>query len=213
MPFELPSSAQVNLPIHKKELEDKLRGKHRKTLSEGIQRIDWLYKLSTETTNVPSGGIQELQVIQVQLKKRESVLATLIQLDKQIPYPIIWVQRHENAIILSTSVKHVHPLDNAKMVIDHTFSTEWLDDAQNHYSLTLYGTLEEVYARFCQSFSLAADPPTALADQIVQTKEIEQLQRRVQQLEAKIKACKQFNKKVELNRELREVKNKLSELK
>jgi hypothetical protein len=213
MPFTLPPSTRVNIPVHKKELEDKLRGKHKKVLTEGIQRIDWLFKLSAETTNLPKADILEIQIMRVQLKKQESVLSTLVQLDKQIPYPIIWVQQFADQILLSTSAKHPHPLDESKMVIDHTFSSEWMHSESQGWELRLIGNLDEVYTRFCQSLTVNPAPTLNLADQIARTKEIAKLERQIQLLESKIKACKQFNRKVELNRELREVKKKLGELK
>jgi hypothetical protein len=208
--FVLPHIARVNRVVPKNAFDTYTNTKQKMLFTDRILRITWLYKLASDTVNLPCSDISEIQVFRVNLKEKEDISSVLDIVDKAIPYHIIFIVEYGGQIYLSTSTKHPHPLNDSTSVIDWTFKTSWFAPEENRYSLQLKKSIDAVYHDFCVQLSgkreLSNSP---LKDLVVYCQKVDALQKEIAKLKTTISSTKQFNKKVEFNLKLRELERQL----
>jgi hypothetical protein len=211
--FSLPITAKVHRVIPKNAFDGYTNSKQKKLFTELIARITWTHKISTDTVNLIAKDIKEIQVFRIELKVKEEIPTVLGIIDKAIPYNIVFVIQYESLIYISTSTKHIHPVNIDNAVIDWTFKTGWFNGSDNKYSLQLKKSIDDVYHDFCIQLSgkssMASRP---LADLIAYKKKVESLEKEIAKLKTGISKSKQFNHKVQLNLQLKEAENELKEL-
>lgn len=208
--FNLPKHTVVNKVIPKNAFENYINTKQKKLFVEVIERVRWLNKLSPETTNISGKNIQEIQVFEIELRKKEKVEALLDIIDKTIPYHIIFILKFENARLISLTQKHTHPTNDNQAVIDWSFRSSWFNVNNNSYALNLKGSLDNVFNDLC--FQISGKENTSITELIHQEEEIKKLNNEATKLQSAIKKSKQFNEKVELNIKLQLVNDKLMKI-
>lgn len=204
-PFNLPQSTEVNRIIPKNSFDDYATATQKKLFTKLVQKIEWTNKLSPDTINLEGKEISEIQVIRIELKEKNDIRKLVELFDKATPYHIIFLIEFGNLTSISVSKKHPHPTNPDNSVIDWTFRTDWLDDKEcSTYKLNLQKNLDFIFKDICEQLSnIAPDtkPPT-IQSLIDTTKEWAAIEREIAALQSKIKKCKQFNEKVELNQKL-----------
>src|SRR5690606_6557074 len=162
------------------------------------------YKIASDTTNLPSGELVELQVVEISLRKKDEIPGLIKVIDRSIPYPIVFILNFGEELMFSLSKKHLHPTDEDKAVIDWTFKSPWIKQHEKPYRLTLKESLDYVFADFCRQLAGKSpdQPRVSIPFLIEREKKILELHASIRKLEATIAKTKQFNKKVELNMEL-----------
>jgi len=198
--FQLPISTRVQKVIPKNAFDQHTSAKEKKLISEKVQRITWLNKISSETTNLPFTDIQEIQIFTVELKVKEVIAPILNLIDKAIPYRIIFVVQAGGEFYLSTSVKHEHPTKKDTSVIDWTFTTDWLTKtSEKDFGLKLTKSIDAVYEMFCLQLRPNVVSKSNVVDLIEYEKKVEALKKEIAKLKGSIESAKQFNYKVEQN--------------
>lgn len=213
--FALPHSTRVNRVIPKNSFDDYTSHKQKKQFTELISRITWLNKISTETVNLEAREIKEIQVFRVELKVSEDISTLLEVIDRAIPYHIVFQVQHGGMVYLSTSVKHPHPVNEDKAVIDWTFTSPIFAIANGcYYQFRLKRSIDDVHADFCKQLtgSSEEDGERNLEIVIEQQRKIAVLTKEAEKLRSAIARSKQFNQKVELNLRLQEVETELNGL-
>lgn len=210
--FQLPISTRVQKIIPKNAFDQHTSAKEKKLISEKVQRITWLNKISSETTNLPFTDIQEIQIFTVELKVKEVISPILNLIDKAIPYHIIFVVQADGEFYLSTSVKHEHPTKKDTSVIDWTFTTSWTDETkEEEYTLTLKKSIDAVYEDFCLRLRGEKGGDCTIRDVIEFDRKSEALKKEIRKIKASIESAKQFKYKVELNLLLQAKEKELEE--
>ena len=211
--FNLPNTASVNKVIPKNTFDSYTSSKQKKLFSELISRITWTHKISTDTVNLIAKEIKEIQVFRIELKQKQDVQQVLDLIDKLIPYNIIFVIDYDGMIYLSTSVKHPHPANDDNTVIDWTFKTDWFHPIECSYTLSLKKNIDSVYHDFCVQLTGKHKLIEKSLSDIIAYKKVEKsIKSEIANLKSKIANCNQFNKKVEMNLQLRVFERKLEEL-
>ena len=99
----------------------------------------------------------------------------------------------------------------AAFKVDRYYHTEWVDEEE--LPLHLEGlTMDAVYENFIRQIagnSLNGKEHTTLKESIEQQKKREQLEKQIATLEAKIRKEKQLNRLMEINAELKQLKNEV----
>jgi len=210
--FDLPINTRIERIIPKNSFDQYTNSKQKELFVKYISRIIWSNNLSVDTTNLLSKDIQEIQIFTVELKQKKEIQNVLDIIDKSIPYHIIFVVEFEDLIYLSTSYKHLSPQNEIKSVIDWTFKSPWINSDLNQYKIELKKNLDNVYFDFCQQLSLKPNKNIKdISDLISHNFEVYALLKEIEQLKRKILNCPQFNKKVELNLELKRKEDLLNE--
>lgn len=211
--FVLPESTHYNKIIPKNSFDQYTNSRQKKMFSDYVGRLIWKNKLSFETTNLQGKEIPEIQIFIVELKEKSDISKVLQIIDKAIPYHIIFIITYRNEAYISTSPKHLHPHNEDKAVIDYTFTSAWFPINQNPYQVVLKGSLDHVFKDFCKQFSSNFYKETKSINDLVENqKEIDQIQKEIQNLKSAIAREKQFNRKVELNLQLNKLQFFYSEL-
>jgi len=202
--FELPASTIVDKVIPKNTFEEYATPKQKRLFTNLVSKIRWSNKLSQQTVNLHGKEVQEIQIFDIELKEKTSISELLILINRVIPYPILFEIRYEEYVMFSIAQKHIHPTNENQTVIDWTFSTEWMPINESVFDIQLTNNLDHVYSEMC--FSISGKKPFKDRD-ITKLIELEhkmkQLNSNIYKIRASIISCKQFNKKVELNRLLR----------
>ncbi len=211
--FNLPHTAKVNRVIPKNAFDAYTNSKQKKLFTDLILRITWQQKLSPDTVNLEAKEILEIQIFKIELKVREEIHSLLDIINKAIPYNIIFIVEESDAIYLSTSTKHPHPVNADNSVIDWTFRTSWFSHNENAYSLHLKKSLDAVYHDFCIQLSgKKSMAKKSLQDLVHYNKQIDTLEKEIIQLKKIIKNSKQYKYKVELNLLLKQRSKELKTL-
>ena len=179
-----------------------------------VSRIIWQYKLSPETTNLPArAGVPEIQVFTIALKTDALNEDVLRCIDKAISFPIVYEVTFEDRIKEMAAYKRPSEADSAKWVVGDYFETDWqpadTERSPLPVSLDLAGLYEQLLRRLMPLPARNGESLKAHAERLAA---IRSKQRECNKLEARVNREKQFNRKVELNAELRTIKNELESL-
>lgn len=216
MMFQLPSSTFVNRKIPKNKFYEKLRANHhlKELFTEQVESIIWKHKLSKETIRLdPKDDIEEIQIFEIHLKEQTYSLDLLRNIDKAIPYPILHVLMYDGQAKLAIAYKERNQTDDNRSVVHSYHETDWqpaesieLDILQG---LNLKAVYENIIRHLLPIKSKLEIELTAVLERQAQ---IDKLTQECQRLESKMRAEKQFNRKVELNMELQRKRKELNQL-
>lgn len=178
---------------------------------EQVEQIVWQYKLATETINLPAKpGVPELQIFAVQLKTSELNLDVLRCIDGAVQFPIIFELSFDGRTQVVAAYKRPNESDASRWVLSDYFATAWLpSDVERTampLALDLGGLYEQVLHRLIPT---PARPQESLADLVARVEMVAAKQREVEKAASKLAKEKQFNRKVELNELLRQLKKEL----
>lgn len=190
--FELPKACYVNKFLPKKIFYEKVG------VSSGVKdefvnlidRITWLYKLSPDTIGITkTESIEEIQIFQIDVKEKRIPLSVIKTITKGVQYKILFVIKFNDDFCYSIKV-------------DDIFTTEWNDNINFDFNAI---NLEIVYENIVKSI-LKEESNNKKFEEIIDNRVYKaDLEKRINQLKQKIKNEKQFNKKVELNKQLNEL--------
>ena len=208
--LRLPKSTEFNKRIPKQKFYENLlvTPAIRKVFTEQIKTIYWRNKLAATTLNISSGGqVTEIEVFEVRLSAPELDESVLRQIDREIPYHILFLLEYEGKYRAVIGYKEA-AAGKTVFKVDRYYSTDWMneDDLPVH----LEGlTMDAVYGNFVRQIAgdaLGAGESTSLKDSVEQQKQREQMEKQIAALEAKIRKEKQPKKKFELVQELKKIK-------
>jgi hypothetical protein len=179
-----------------------------------VSRIVWQYKLAPETTNLPArAGVPEIQIFTIALKTEEMDEKVLRCIDKAISFPILYEVTFEDRVKEMAAYKRPSEADSAKWVVGDYFGTDWQpadsECAPLPITLDLAGLYEHLLRRLMPLPARNGESLKAHAERLAT---IRSKERERDKLESRVNREKQFNRKVELNAELRTIKNELESL-
>ena len=183
--FKLPKQTIVNKMIPKNAFDKYTNTQQKKLFTETVEKIKWLNKISKETINLFGKEINEIQIFEIELRKKEKIEALLDIIDKAIPYPIIFILKFNNERLVSATKKHSHPTNDNIAVIDWSFKSYWFSVRENPYMLNLKGSIDNVFNDFC--FQLAGKKEKSIDELIQDEKEIKKLKNEAVKLQAAMK--------------------------
>lgn len=181
---------------------------------EQVEQIVWQYKLAPETINFPAKpGVPEIQVFVIQLKTPELNLDVLRCIDGAVQFPIVFELCFDGRAQVVAAYKRPSESDASRWVLSDYFATAWLpsdiERAAMPLALDLGGLYEQVLQRL---IPLPARQRESLADLVARVEQVASKLREVEKMASKLAKEKQFNRKVEINDTLRNLKNELEQL-
>jgi hypothetical protein len=179
-----------------------------------VEQIVWQYKLAPETINLPaSPGVSEIQVFSLQLKVPELHLDVLRCIDGAIPFPILFELAFDGRTQVVAAYKRPNESDASRWVLSDYFATDWLPvDCQRTampVALHMGGLYEQLLHRL---IPLSARPQETLAELVARVVQAQAKQRELDKTASRLEKEKQFNRKVEINVALRQLKSELESL-
>ena len=207
----LPVSTEFNKRIPKQKFYENIAvtPAMKKAFVEQIRIIYWRNKIATTTLNLAAGEqVTEIEVVEVRLSAPELDESVLRQIDREIPYHILFLLEYEGKYRAVIGYKEAATGKTA-FKVDRYYSTDWLDE--DDLPVHLDGlSLDAVYENFVRQIAgevLADKNGTTLKESVEQQKQREQIEKQIATLEAKIRKEKQPKKKFELVQKLSAMKD------
>lgn len=185
---------------------------------EQVEQIVWLYKLAHETTNLPAKpGVPEIQVFAIQLKTPELHHDVLRCIDGAVQFPIIFELTYGSGADALTQVvaayKRPSDADASRWVLSDYFATDWLPSDYPRAPTPLALDLAVLYEQLLQRIiPLSVRKFEPLRELVARVELATQMRKEIDRATAAMVREKQFNKKVEINSFLRDLKTKYERL-
>lgn len=206
--YEWPRSAHFGQGVPKKKFYEhaKIGSAVRDKFVGEVQRITLAYKLAEPTVNLRSSeAVPEIRVFCIDAKGDDVSDAVLTAIDRSVPFPVIFeVSRGEGSERhIRTAAAHKELAATPPRLTDY-FTTEWLASDAERRPMPPALDLSSLYAALLSALlPVARRDGEPLTDAAARVESIRQLEREVARLERRLATEPQFNRKVELRRELR----------
>ena len=211
----IPKSTEYGRRIPKQTFYENLTlaPEVKRAFAEQINTIIWSNKISPETINLaPSETVQEIQVFTIRLNQATLDARILPLIDKQIPYHIVFVLEYCSRQQAWVCYKEASLAGSNAFQVGAYYHTDWVNAGE--LPLRIEGlSMEAAYEGFVRQIAgerLASGG--RLKEDVERAQQRQKLEKQIAALEKRIANEKQFNRQVEMNGELRSLKNKILEL-
>ena len=175
-----------------------------------IKTIYWRNKIAASTLNIDaSTALTELEVFEINLNTPEISETILQQIDMAIPYYILFLLEYNGQYKAAIAFKEA--TENKNIKVNNYYYTNWLDE--KNLPLKMEGlSVDVIYENFVRQIAgeyLNEQGEETLKQSIAIADEKAKLEKQITALKNRIRKEKQFNKKVELNMELKRLKERL----
>lgn len=210
----LPKSTEFNRRIPKQKFYENLSVSPalKRVFVEQIRVIWWRNKIAVSTVNLAAGeAVTEIEVFEVSLSAPRLDEAVLRQIDKEIPYHILFLLEYEGKYQAWTAYKEAAGGGANAFKVGVYYHTDWLEESE--LPLKMDGlTTDQVYENFVRQiaggdFSEAGE---TLKESVERDSRRKELQKQIAVLQAKVRRERQLNKQVRLNVELKRLKKELT---
>ena len=211
----LPKTTEFNKRIPKQKFYENMdiSPALKKVFVEQVKTIYWKNKIASTTTNLAAGNeVTELEVFEIRLHTKILDDALLRQIDKEIPYHILFLLEYQGKYQAWIGYKEAAASGNKAFKVNGYYHTEWL--AEEELSLKLEGlNVDAVYENFVRQ--IAGDKlktevaGESLKESVARDEQKQALQKQIATLQAKIRKEKQLNKQMQMNSELKKLKKEL----
>lgn len=214
--FNWPPQSAVARPIAKAKIyaHAKPTAALRALFVEQVESITWAHKLAPETINLPAKhGVPEIEVFEISLKQSNINHAVLRCIDKAIPLPILFVLRFNGQSQPIAAYKRPSDAAADQWVVGDYFAAPWQNDDSPRMGLPVALDLQGIYEQLLrQHIAVPARSGESLREQLDRLSSLATNQTVAAKLEAKLAQEKQFNRKVQINAQLRIIKQELDTL-
>ena len=211
----LPKTTEFNKRIPKQKFYENIdiSPALKKVFVEQVKIIYWRNKIAVSTTNLAAGShVTEIEVFVVRLNSSVLDDSLLRQIDKEIPYHILFLLEYDGKYQAWIGYKEAAASGNKAFKVNGYYHTEWL--TEDELPLKLEGLdVDAVYENFVRQ--IAGDKlktKTAgetLKESVARDEQKQALQKQIATLQAKIRKEKQLNKQMKMNTELKKLRKEL----
>src|SRR5690606_10205062 len=161
--------------------------------------------------NIPAiGYVKEIQIITIELRNSPLNFDVLTTIDKAIPSPIIFRLNYQDKFRYVASYKRPSEADKNQWVISHYFQSHWLPNDAAKVQLPVALDLDSLYQQILKNLiPYPSREKESIHTLVNRVEEINQLEREKKRLEARLHNEKQFNRQVDINRDLNKVKKEI----
>lgn len=179
-----------------------------------VEKIVWQHILATRTLNLPeTAAVDEIKVFSLTLKTPDLHHDVLRCIDMAIPSPIIFELNADGRVQVVASYKRPSAADRTKWVVSDYFASPWLSAAAPRAPLPVALNLASLYEQLLQCLiPLPARAGESLAERVARVEQVRGKQRESDKISSRLSKEKQFNRKVEINAQLRAIKREIEEL-
>jgi Domain of unknown function (DUF4391) len=215
--FAYPKQAEFGRVLPKNKIYERSGANTRlkELFVEQVEQVVWRYKLAPETINLAAKPeVPEIQVFAIQLKTPELNRDVLRCIDDAVQFPIIFEltqgQGAESRTQVVAAYKRKSEADSANWLCSEYVESGWVPATFERATLPLALDLGGLYEQLLQRLlPVAARAHESLGDLIARTEAVLAKAREIAKVEARLSKEKQFNRKVEINSNLRQLKAEL----
>lgn len=156
--------------------------------------------------------VTEIEVFEIRLNSKELDDAFLRQIDREIPYHILFLLEYGGKYQARIGYKETLLSGKNTFKVNAYYQTEWMDE--DNLPLKLEGlSIEAVYENFVRQVAgdrlKAKENSESLKKSVTRDEEKQSLQKQIDNLKAKIRKEAQLNRQMEMNSELKVLIKKL----
>lgn len=210
-----PQTTEFNKRIPKQKFYENIEVSPalKRVFVEQIKLIHWRNKLAESTLNIaPGQAVTEIEVIEIKLTQPQLDEAVLRQIDKEIPYHILFVLSYGNKVQAWTGYKEAAESGKKAFKVNKYYHTDWM--LEDELILDIEGlNMDAVWDNFIiQVGGVELEQGNDLAEQIELDDRKIQLTKDIEKLEKQARSENQPNKKFQLASQVKALKKQLAEL-
>ena len=220
--YKFPPQAKVDrlIPKNKFYEQGKANTKIEQLFVDQVENIRWAYKLASSTIHLQDQeDLKEIQIFRVKSRVEDLDVSILSFIDKLILTPIIFEVVYQDKVKVVATYKRLNQADKTKAVIGQYYASEWLED-HDRIELPLYLKLADLYEHFiAQILPITSSEDSGDDDESVsielklqKAQQLESLQKQLDKLKSKLRNEKQFNRRVELNKQLQNLQLQINRI-
>ena len=215
--FAYPKGAAFGRVVPKQQFYEHadISPKVRELFVREVKRITWAYKLAPETIGLPgSPAIPEIQVFAVDLKDLDLHDEVLGTIDRAVQFPIIFEVRRERAGMVEVrAVAAQKVLGSRTPKVSAYFTGDWQAQDTVRAPVPPAVNLAGLYAQLLSPLLPASvRPGEELSVTIDRMAAVRRFEQELAALEKRLRVEPQFNRKVELRRQIRDHTDELTNL-
>lgn len=210
-----PASTEFNKKIPKQKFYDNLDISPvlRRVFVDQIRLVYWRNKLAASTLNIATGeAVTEIEVFEVRLNDPQLDEAVLKQIDKEIPYHILFVLTCNGKAQAWIGYKEAAASGSNAFKVSRYYHTDWMPEDELHLHIDGLN-MDAVYESLVRQIAgekLQTDSGESLKESVERDEKKKQLERQIAALESKMRREKQLNRRIEINAELKKIKKELN---
>ena len=210
-----PASTEFNKKIPKQKFYDNLdiSPALRRVFVDQIRLVYWRNKLAASTLNIATGeAVTEIEVFEVRLNDPQLDEAVLKQIDKEIPYHILFVLTCDGKAQAWIGYKEAATSGSNAFKVSRYYHTDWMPEDELHLHIDGLN-MDAVYESLVRQIAgdkLQTDSGESLKESVERDEKKKQLEKQISTLENKMKKEKQLNRRMEMNTELKKIKKVLN---
>lgn len=213
--LNFPESTIVTKRIPKQKFYDNISitPAMKRVFTENIQQIIWNNKIASSTLNLAAGkNVTEIEVFKVELNIKELNQNILLQIDREIPYHILFILCFENEVQAWIGYKEEALGGNNEFKVSSYYHTEWLE--KDSLNLRIEGLdIDKVYENFIKQISAANwNNEISLSENVCLIEKKGKLQKEIDRLEKLARKEVQPKKKFELVSQKRKIEEELKKI-
>lgn len=198
--IELPKECIVDKFVPKKIFYEKisLSSNLKQEFVDKIDKIYWKYKISEDTLNISkTENVEEIEIFELILKEKVNCQNIIKVITRNIPYIILF------EICYNDEVQYAIKRN------DDIYFTNWNKKINFNFNGI---DLNVVYENIIRNITNISEQSNNIDEELKKCKKLKRIQKEIERIGKKMKAEKQFNKKVELNKSILELKKQKEEL-
>ena len=209
-----PVSTEFNKRIPKQKFYDNLDVSPtlRRVFVDQIRLVYWRNKLAASTLNIAAGEVvSEVEVFEVRLNEPKLDEAVLKQIDKEIPYHILFILTCDGKAQAWIGYKEAAASGSSAFKVNRYYHTDWMpeDELQLRIDGLNMDTVYESLVRQIAGDKLQAESGESLKESVERDEKKKQLEKQIAALENKMRKEKQLNRRMEMNAELKKLRREL----
>lgn len=213
--FGFPASTEFGKRIPKQKFYENIdiTPALKRVFVEQIRLIYWRNKLATTTLNLAAGeAVKEIEVLEVRLNAPQLDEAVLRQIDKEIPYHILFILTCEAKAQAWIGYKETAASGSNAFKVSRYYHTQWVpkNELQFHVEGLSMDAVYENLVRQIAGDALQGEAGESLQASVERDEKRRQLEKQIAALESKMRREKQLNRRMEINAELKKLTKELA---
>nr|WP_297707253.1 DUF4391 domain-containing protein [uncultured Butyrivibrio sp.] len=214
----LPQSTEFNKRIPKQKFYENLTVSPslKQSFVDQIKTIYWRNKIAASTVNIAEGtDVEEIEVFEIKLSGEAIDEGILKQMDKEIPYHILFLLEFEGKYQAWIGYKEEAQSGSSAFKVNNYYHTEWLQ--ADDLPVKMEGlSIEAVYENFVRQVAGGqlgeSNSAESLKDSVEKDLQKRALEKEISNLQKKIRKEKQLNLQMKLNDQLKRLRKELKDL-
>ena len=209
-----PVSTEFNKRIPKQKFYENLDVSPtlRRVFVDQIRIVYWRNKLAASTLNIAAGEVvSEVEVFEVRLNEPKLDEAVLKQIDKEIPYHILFILTCDGKAQAWIGYKEAAASGSNAFKVNRYYHTDWMpeDELQLHIDGLNMDAVYESFVRQIAGDKLLSESGESLKESVERDEKKKQLEKQIAALESKMRREKQLNRQMEINAELKRLRREI----